>query len=221
MLIQCFQSLKRCPSNHFIPYLLTCLCITFSSLPYAYASSNLVIVGDSLSAAHQIPIASGWVRLLQNRIKEQYPTFVLINASISGDTTANGLQRFSTLLDQYPPSIVVIELGGNDGLRGLPLSEIEKNLSRLIELAQHNHAKVLLVGMQLPPNYGANYTKGFAEIYPRLSKKYSIPLVPFLLKDVALRRDLMLEDGIHPGVEAQPIIADNVWPFLEPLLQGK
>lgn len=220
MLIQYFHSLYRLISSHFSLTSLACLCLLFSLLPYAHAS-NILVVGDSLSAAHQIPIASGWVRIIENRIKEQYPDYKVINASISGDTTANGLQRFPTTLEQFPPSIVIIELGGNDGLRGLPLADIEKNLSTLIELAQQKKAKILLIGIHLPPNYGAQYTKGFADIYPRLSEKYHLPLVPFLLEGVAINRRLMQDDGIHPTAEAQPLIADNVWPYLVPLLQEK
>ena len=142
----------------------------------------------------------------------------MINASISGDTTRGGLARLPAALDRYHPAVVIIALGGNDGLRGLPTSEMEQNLAAIIEGSQRSGAMVLLAGVQIPPNYGPAYTERFRAVYPDLAGRYGIPLVPFLLEGVALDRDLMQADGLHPKAEAQQIILDNVWPPLKTLL---
>lgn len=171
-----------------------------------------------MSTAYKMPIESGWVALIEHQLKTKIPNSVVINASVPGDTTANGLQRLPRLLETYRPTIVIVELGGNDGLRGQPLLNIEKNLSALIEKIQQTDAKILLIGIQLPPNYGAQYTHGFAKIYPRLSEKYELALVPFLLDGVPLNADMLFEDGIHPRAAAQPMIAQTVWTYLAPLI---
>lgn len=194
-----------------------CFLVLFFLVSPLYGYSALVL-GDSLSAAYLIPEDKGWVTLLQEKVKSEHPQWSVINASIVGDTTANGLQRLPDLLQRYHPELILIELGGNDGLRGLPITEIENNLSRLIELSQQAGAKVLLLGVRLPPNYGATYTQTFSQIYTALSQKYGIPLVPFLLENVALNRGYMQRDGIHPTEHAQPLILQNVWPHLKPLL---
>ena len=161
---------------------------------------------------------SGWVSLLENKLKNQFPKSTVINSSISGDTTANALTRLPTLLKEYKPDIVIIELGGNDGLRGYPIQSIKTNLMRLIELSLDKDAKVLLVAIKLPPNYGPVYTKQFFEIYSELSKKQNVSMAPFILENIASKMTMMQADHIHPTEKAQPIILENIWPHLKPLL---
>lgn len=163
-----------------------------------------------------MPIEKGWVWLLKQKLS--HLEVQVVNQSISGSTTSNGLNRLPGLLAQYQPHIVILELGGNDGLRGLPLKNIYVNLKQMIDLSLQTGAKVLLLGMRLPPNYGETYTTQFAAIYHTLSTEYHLPLVPFLLDKVALDPKLMLSDGIHPSPSAQGIILENVWPYLKPLL---
>ena len=185
----------------------------------AYSASKTVLVlGDSLSAEYGISRGAGWVTLLEKRLKEERIDATIINASISGETTSGGKARLPALLQQHKPSVVVIELGGNDGLRGLPLSAAQANLRAMIEEAQKANAKVLLVGMQIPPNYGRDYTEKFYALYSKLSREAKIPLVPFLLHGVAERPQLFQADRIHPVSEAQPIMLDNIWPHLKPLI---
>lgn len=164
--------------------------------------------------------AAGWPDLLEKRLDAKGYPHRVINASISGDTTRGGLARLPAALDRYQPAIVIVALGGNDGLRGLPPSEMEQNLSVIIERSQQSGAKVLLAGIQIPPNYGPAYTERFRAVYPELAGRYGIPLVPFLLEGVALDRELMQADGIHPKAEAQQLILDNVWPALKSLLDA-
>lgn len=175
-------------------------------------------MGDSLSAAYQMAPHNGWVSLLESKLKKEFSEATVINSSIVGDTTGNGLQRLPSQLSKHRPDIVIIELGGNDGLRGLPVAAIKSNLHKMIRLCQQQQAQVLLVGMRLPPNYGPTYTEQFANNYLELSKELGVPLVPFFLDKVALVPGMMLEDRIHPTANAQPILLDNLWPFLEPLL---
>lgn len=185
----------------------------------AYSASKTVLVlGDSLSAEYGISRGAGWVTLLEKRLKDERIDATIINASISGETTSGGKARLPALLQQHKPSVVVIELGGNDGLRGLPLSAAQANLRAMIEEAQKANAKVLLVGMQIPPNYGRDYTEKFYALYSKLSREAKIPLVPFLLHGVAERPQLFQADRIHPVSEAQPIMLDNIWPHLKPLI---
>lgn len=180
----------------------------------------VLILGDSLSAAYQIPQTSSWITLLEKKLKTSYPESTLINSSVAGDTTANGLARLPNLLSQYQPNITIIELGGNDGLRGLPIHTIKKNLYNLIQLCLQAHSQVLLIGMLLPPNYGLRYQTQFEKIYPELSETTNVALVPFLLHNVALTPHLMQPDGMHPTEAAQPILLENVWPHLAPLLEA-
>ncbi len=194
--------------------------LTFICSP-CQGKPTVLVLGDSLSAAYQIPPENGWVKLLENKLKDANPQASVINSSIVGDTTANGLQRLPALLKQYQPDIVILELGGNDGLRGLDILSIRLNLNQMIELSLKDNAKVLLIGIRLPPNYGATYTKQFYDNYQQLSDQHAIPLVPFLLDNIATHPNLMFEDHIHPTSEAQPIIVENVWPYLSPLLQTK
>jgi acyl-CoA thioesterase-1 len=180
---------------------------------------SILVLGDSLSGAWGIDTGEGWVALLQQQITQKGYDYRVINASVSGDTTRTGLTRIETALAQHRPAIVIVALGGNDGLRGLALSETENSLARIIEHAQQSQARVLLSGVRLPPNYGTVYTDKFAAVYRGLSERYGIPLVPRMLDQVAEHRELMQEDGIHPTAEAQPQIMLNVWAGLEPMLK--
>ncbi len=180
------------------------------------APTTIMIMGDSLSAAYGIERESGWVSLLSKRLGNDVE---VINASISGETTSGGAARLPELLGQHDPDIVLLELGGNDGLRGLPPGQMRANLARMIEASQDAGARVLLLGIEVPPNYGQAYTDAFRRVYQSLAEKYDIPLVPFLLEGIALDKTLMQDDGIHPTSAAQPRILDNVWPTLEPLLK--
>ncbi len=176
----------------------------------------ILIMGDSLSAAYGIEQEAGWVRRLEARLDT---TAEVVNASISGETSSGGASRLPELLGQHEPDIVLIELGGNDGLRGLPPTQFEANMRRMIEASLGADAEVVLLGIDIPPNYGQAYRNAFADVFARLADDYDLPLLPFLLEDVALVDELMQDDGIHPTAEAQPIILDNVWPVLEPLLE--
>lgn len=176
----------------------------------------VLVMGDSLSAAYGIEREEGWVSLLAERLDGDAR---VINASISGETTSGGAQRFPEIIGQRQPDIVLLELGGNDGLRGLPPTQMQANLASMIEQSQDAGAKVLLLGIDIPPNYGQAYRDAFTGVYHSLAEEYDVALVPFLLEDVALDNTLMQSDGIHPTAEAQPIILENVWPALEPLLE--
>jgi acyl-CoA thioesterase-1 len=178
----------------------------------------ILVLGDSLSGAWGINADEGWVALLQQNISKQGLDYNVINASVSGDTSRTGLSRIDTALQEHKPAIVVVALGGNDGLRGLAFSEIENSLASIIERCQKSGARVLLSAVRLPPNYGPVYIEQFGALYRRLSKRYSIPLVPRMLDQVAENSALMQEDGIHPKAEAQPQIMQNVWVKLEPML---
>jgi acyl-CoA thioesterase-1 len=180
--------------------------------------STILVLGDSLSAGLGISQEMGWVALLQKKLYEQQYPYKVINASISGDTTLGGLQRLKHALTLNDPAIVIVELGGNDGLRGLPIAQIKHNLARIIESSQAYGARVLLIGMRLPPNYGITYTKRFHQLYADLASEYHVALVPFLLEGVATHPELMQEDGIHPKANAQPMLLDNVWVQLEKML---
>jgi acyl-CoA thioesterase-1 len=185
------------------------------------AAPRILVVGDSLSAEYGLPRGKGWVALLDQRLKDEKVPAEVINASISGDTTAGGRSRLPKLLSTHKPAIVVIELGGNDALRGLPLPSTRDNLRAMARAAKAAGAKVVLVGMQVPPNYGRSYTQQFADLYAELAKAESTALVPFLLKGVADlpdARDQFQADRIHPRAEAHPQILANVWPVLRPLL---
>jgi acyl-CoA thioesterase-1 len=184
----------------------------------AAASRNVVVLGDSLSAGYGIKIQEGWVNLLAQRIASEGYGYQVINASVSGETTQGGLARLPRVLQLHKPAIVIIELGGNDGLRGLPLATSRENLRRTIELARAAQARVLLVGMMIPPNYGARYAQEFRDIYTTLASSFRVALVPFLLDQVALNPALMQPDGIHANADGQPKLLENVWPKLKPLL---
>jgi acyl-CoA thioesterase-1 len=179
---------------------------------------TLLVLGDSISAAYGIDTDEGWVALLQQRLNSDGFNYRVVNASVSGDTTRTGLNRLDDALRQYKPAIVIVALGGNDGLRGLPFSEIESSLNGIIELSQQQGAKVLLTGVRLPPNYGAFYNTRFAKLFRQLADSWQVALVPRLLDQVADHRELMQADGIHPVAAAQSRILENVWPHLQPLL---
>nr|WP_251309356.1 arylesterase [Halomonas sp. NCCP-2165] len=182
----------------------------------AASPPRLLVMGDSLSAAYGIEARQGWVALLERRLDGRAE---VINASISGETSGGGAARLPDLLGQHAPDIVLLELGGNDGLRGLPPGQLETNLRRMIEASRAAEAEVLLLGIDIPPNYGQAYREAFTGVYRRLADEHDLPLVPFLLEGVALNRELMQADGIHPTAEAQPRILANVWPVLAPLLE--
>lgn len=183
------------------------------------ASAKYVLVlGDSLSAAHNIPVEAGWVHLLEVRLKQMEPGWSVINASISGETSVSGRNRLPALLAQYHPRVVVIELGANDGLRGLPLTDLRGNLAAMIDAARHAGAKVLLLGIEMPVNYGPQYRDGLRAVYADLARDKHAALLPFLLDGVALNPSLMQDDGLHPTAAGEPRVLENVWAKLEPLL---
>ena len=197
-----------------------CLALVFVLL-FSSASANeptLLVLGDSLSAAFGIDEKQGWVSLLQTRINQENRAYKVINASISGETSAGGVSRLPGLLKTYQPDIVILALGANDGLRGLSLNEMRSNLASMINQAKSAGAKVLLVGMQLPPNYGPAYIRLFHDTFLSLAEEEHIPLVPFLLEGVGGKRELFQPDGLHPIAQAQARILDNVWHQLEKLL---
>ncbi len=177
-----------------------------------------MVLGDSISAAYGIQREAGWVALLEQRLHETHPQARVVNASISGETTDGGLTRLPAALSEHKPRIVILELGGNDGLRGYPVLKLRENLQKMIDLSIAAKAKPLLVGMQIPPNYGIRYTTAFRDIFSTLASTNQIPVVPFLLEGVALRPGLMQSDGIHPTAQAQPAMRDTVWQVLQPLL---
>lgn len=192
------------------------LLILFS--PAVFAAEKILVIGDSISAGYGIELKQGWVSLLQQRLQKSGYDYEVVNASISGDTTSNGLYRLPAALTQYQPAIVIIELGANDGLRGLPIETIEKNLATMIEAAKKIHSKVLLLGIRIPPNYGLTYTQQFQAIYPKLAQHYQTALVPLVLKGIDEQPELIQADELHPTAEAQMILLENVWPKLQPLL---
>ena len=191
---------------------------TAAAAPGVAPARTILVFGDSISAAYGIRVEQGWVSLLQRKLESQGYGYQVANASVSGETTAGGLARLPRALKVHKPAIVVIELGGNDGLRALPVAQMRANLMRMVTLSREAGARVLLVGMRMPPNYGPVYTQQFHAVYDEVSKYFKIPSVPFLLNDVALKGNLMQEDGIHPNVEGQPKLLDNIWPPLSKML---
>lgn len=185
----------------------------------AYSASKTVLVlGDSLSAEYGLVRGTGWVPLMIEKMRAEKINAQVVNASISGETTSGGKSRLPQLLEKHNPDVVIIELGANDGLRGLPIPATEKNLRDMINAAKKSDARVLLVGMQIPPNYGGDYTRRFAGMYSKLAKEMKVSLVPFLMENFADQPTMFQSDRIHPSSEAQPIMLNNVWPHLKPLL---
>jgi len=182
------------------------------------AGQTIVVVGDSLSSGYGLTAEQSWVTLLTNRLQREGYGYEVVNASIAGDTSAGGLARLPRLLDLHEPVFVVIELGGNDGLRGQPVASLRDNLAKMIQMSRDRGASVLLAGIQIPPNYGGAYTRALTAVYPELAAAFEIPLVPFLLEGVALRPELMQHDQIHPNAAGQKILFDNVWQVLAALL---
>ena len=194
--------------------------LTLPGLVHAASAPNTVLVlGDSLSAGFGVKVDATWVALLEQRLARQGYGYRVVNASISGETTGGARSRLPRALELHKPAIVIIELGGNDGLRGLPLKQVRGNFEYFIEASQAAQAKVVLVGMRMPPNYGAEYANSFHALYGELAKKYDVPLVDFFLDGVALDDNLMQADGIHPNAAAQPKLLDNLWPALSKVLK--
>jgi len=179
----------------------------------------ILVLGDSLSAGYGIPADQGWVARLQQRLDGEGYGYAVINASVSGETTAGALERLPRALKLHKPAIVIIELGGNDGLRGLPVDSLRLNLESIITACHDAGAEVVLTGIRMPPNYGPQYTEAFYGVYESIAKQQDIPWVPFFLEGIALREDLFQGDGIHPDLQAQPLLLDNVWRVLQPLLK--
>jgi acyl-CoA thioesterase-1 len=184
------------------------------------APKTVLVVGDSLSAEYGLARGSGWVALLEQKLKAEKLDARIVNASISGDTTSGGRSRLPALLAQHKPSIVVLELGANDGLRGLPIASAEDNLRAMIRLSEQNRAKVLLVGIRMPPNYGRAYTERFTGMYKELSTDLKVPLVPYMLQGVDLVPANFQADRMHPLATAHPVILNNIWPQLAPLIKN-
>ncbi|GJC30031.1 arylesterase [Acinetobacter sp. KAM398] len=184
--------------------------------PFVVSAKTIMIVGDSLSAGYGIQPQQGWVLLLQKRLEQQYPKeHKVVNASVSGETTSGALARLPKLLQTHRPDVVVIELGGNDGLRGQPPQMIQKNLANLIQHSQKAKAKVVIFGMKMPPNYGSAYSKAFENNYKVVSQQYKVKLLPFFLEGVAGNKQLMQKDLIHPNAKAQPILLNNAYPYIK------
>jgi len=204
---------------------LTRLCILCLSCSIYFSSwtadedITLLVYGDSLSASYGIEQEQGWVNLLKSKLRSEKLPVDVVNGSVSGETTTGGLARLPAMLDSYQPELLILELGGNDGLRGLPLDFMRENLASMIDLAKASGAEVILTGIQIPPNYGPRYTAPFFEIYSALAKQKLLPLVPFLIDGIPQQPELMQNDGIHPRAEAQSMILDNVWPILKPQLE--
>jgi acyl-CoA thioesterase I len=180
---------------------------------------SIAVLGDSISAAYGIEVGQGWVALVQDKLHEKQSSYNIENESISGDTSAGGLARIDSVLARHKPSVLIIELGANDGLRGLSPAVLKNNLTEIVRRALKSGAKVLLLSMRIPPNYGKRYTDMFYNVYPQLSKELGVPYVPFILEDVALVKELMQQDGLHPNEKAQAIIAEKIWPHLVQLIR--
>ena len=192
--------------------------VLLPGLAWAAAERTVLVMGDSLSAAYGLAPEQGWVALLAERLADDRPGWRVANASVSGETTAGGASRIAGELQRHQPDVVVIELGANDGLRGLDLAQTRANLARMVEAAQGAGAEVLLLGMRLPPNYGPDYTRQFEDNYRLLAERHDVALLPFFLEPIAMDREAFQADNLHPVADAQPRLLDHVWPALEPLL---
>jgi acyl-CoA thioesterase-1 len=187
--------------------------------PAGAAERSILVFGDSLSAAYGISQARGWVALLAERLKRERPDYIVVNASISGETSSGGAARIAAALARHKPVVVVLELGANDGLRGLPVAQLRANLGAMVAQSQKAGARVLLLGMKMPPNYGQEYSRQFEAAFADTAKRHKAALVPFFLEDFAEKTELFLPDRIHPSEDAQPLILERVWKSLRPLLR--
>ncbi|WP_180085178.1 arylesterase [Acinetobacter sp. YH12145] len=204
---------NRIQNNRLLSYLLA---IALMFCPMLLSAKTIMILGDSLSAGYGVSVQQGWVHLLQKRLDQQYPKqHKVVNASVSGETTSGALARLPKLLHTHRPDLVVIELGGNDGLRGQPPAQIQKNLAQLIQKSQQAKSKVILFGMKIPPNYGKAYSQAFENNYQVLSQQYKVKLLPFFMQGVAGHKNLMQQDQIHPNAKAQPILLNNAYPLIK------
>ncbi|MEO8307563.1 MAG: arylesterase [Pseudomonadota bacterium] len=185
----------------------------------AAGERTLLVFGDSLSAAYGLRTDQGWVTLLQQRLQAQGYGYRVVNASVSGETSEGGRNRIPRALTQHQPELVILELGANDGLRGLPVKDLRTNLAQMLEDVRKSGARVLLLGILIPPNYGPQYTQAFAAMYESLAKEQNVPLVPFMLDGIALQKQLMQADGLHPNAQGQPQVLENIWTHLQPLLR--
>lgn len=199
--------------------LLICAWLIFSLS--AQAAPKIMVFGDSLSAGYGLPQNTGWVTLLQKYVEQSGLDYEVVNASISGETTQGGRYRINEALKKYAPKLVILELGANDGLRGLPIAAMRENLEAIIQACRKNNASILLIGMQLPPNYGPDYTQKFQAVYSKLGEKHHVALVPSMFKELLGKPGMFQADGLHPDLPAQPIIAGNIWRKLEPLLSTR
>ena len=197
---------------------LFCTALLFTVTAAAQAAT-LLVFGDSLSSAYGIGPREGWVTLMEERLKQKKFDYNVVNASISGETTSGGATRIDEALARTKPGLVIVALGGNDGLRGLAASQIQANLTRIVETARRRGARVLLLGIRMPPNYGPQYVREFEAVYTEVARRQKVPLVPFMLQGVAGERDMMQPDNIHPTAAAQPVILETVWKRLQPLLE--
>ncbi|MEX1237318.1 MAG: arylesterase, partial [Pseudomonadales bacterium] len=195
------------------------LVLTLLASPFAYTSENtLLVFGDSVSAAYGMEPEQGWVHLLTERLEQEFPHYRVVNASVSGETTGGGTVRLPKTLEIHQPDVVVIELGGNDGLRGYPIDKIRDNLASMTRMSLESGADVLLVGMVLPPNYGQRYTQAFESAFKEVASTWEVDFLPFLLEGIATSQSMLQRDGIHPKPEAQPLMVEQIWPKLRPLL---
>lgn len=225
MLFRLFSRLKNSKSKYSsLKSSVVSLClISFVAfcMPAFAANPKILIYGDSLSAGYGIPQHDGWAALLKDKLVKENLNYDVINASISGETTSGGLTRLEATLKQNSPRIIILELGANDGLRGLPVKNMHDNLDAMIQLSKKSGASVLLIGMKIPPNYGLKYTDEFSHTYMKLAKQHKIPLVPFMLENVAAKPELIQQDGLHPNTHGQAIILENIWSELHKLLKKR
>jgi acyl-CoA thioesterase-1 len=199
--------------------LLQLLLLAVLTIPLGWgAERTLVVVGDSLSSGYGLAAGQSWVSMLEQRLDEQGYGYTVVNASISGDTSAGGRARLPRLLERHAPAIVILELGGNDGLRGQPIAELRSNLDAMLDMVAATGAQAVLAGIRIPPNYGSAYTESLAAVYTELAEAHGVPLLEFMLDGVALNPSLMQADGIHPNAEGQQIILENVWSVLDEVL---
>lgn len=202
--------------SSFLLSALLCLCLILPAT--AMAQNTVLVFGDSLSAAYGIAEEAGWVSLLEEKLDRTHPQWQVRNASVSGETTGGGLRRIEKALANHNPEIVILQLGGNDGLRGKDPTTMRRNLATMIEHSRDAGARVLLIGIEIPPNYGQQYTTAFRQQYQKLANNHDINFLPFLLEGIYNRNGMMQNDGIHPTAEAQPLVLKNVWKELEPML---